>query len=94
VDCRTAHDGEVVGTYNVDPSAAYPGASSLTTSAAAQCPTLFTSYVGIDFSASRLDILPVLPTQVAWAAGTREISCVAIATDRSKLTGSVKGSRQ
>ena len=94
VDCSTAHDGEVVGTYNVDSAAAYPGESSLTTSAADQCPALFASYVGIDFSASRLDILPVVPTQIAWAAGTREISCVAITTDTSKLTGSVKGSRQ
>ena len=39
----------------------------------------------------RLDILPVVPTQVAWQAGAREISCVALTTDGSKLTGSVRG---
>ncbi len=94
VDCRTAHDAEVVGTYNADGPAQYPGESSLMTSAANQCPTLFKAYVGSDFGASRLDILPVVPTEVAWDAGAREISCVALTTDGSKLTGSVKGSRQ
>ncbi len=48
--------------------------------------------MGLDFGASRLDILPVVPTQVAWEAGVREVSCVALTTDKSKLTGSVKGS--
>lgn len=94
VDCSTAHDAEVVGTYNVDSTGPYPGESSLMTSAADQCPTLFAAYVGIDFGSSRLDILPVVPTEIAWTAGTREISCVALTTDGSKLTGSVKGTRQ
>ncbi len=94
VGCGTAHDGEVVGTYNVDGTGTYPGESSLQTSAASQCPTLFAGYVGIDFGSSRLDILPVVPTEIAWSAGTREISCVALSTDGTKLTGSVKGSRQ
>jgi hypothetical protein len=94
VDCRTPHDGEVVGTYNVDSTGPYPGESSLRTSAANQCPPLFADYVGIAFSASRLDILPVVPAEIAWGAGAREISCIAVTTDGSKLTGSVKGSRQ
>ncbi len=94
VDCSTAHDAEVVGTYNADPAPSYPGESSLMTSAAYQCPTLFKDYVGTDFGSSKLDILPVVPTEIAWAAGTREISCVAITTDGSKLTGSVRGTRQ
>jgi Septum formation len=94
VDCSTAHDAEVVGTYNADPAPSYPGESILQTSAAYQCPTLFKSYVGIDFGSSKLDILPVVPTEIAWAAGTREISCLALTTDGSKLTGSVRGTRQ
>ena len=93
VDCGTAHDGEVVGTFNVDAAdgAAYPGSDALRTAAATGCPPLFAAYVGLEFKASRLDILPVIPTQVAWQAGTREISCVAVTTDGTKLTGSVKG---
>jgi len=91
VDCGTAHDGEVVGTFNLDAAAVYPGDTGLQAAAGQGCPPLFAAYVGIDFTASRLDILPVVPTQVAWQAGTREISCVAVTTDGSKLTGSVKG---
>ena len=92
IDCGTAHDGEVVGTFNLDPAAAYPGDRGLQSAAGQGCPPRFAAYVGIDFTASRLDILPVIPTQVAWQAGTREISCVALTTDGTKLTGSVKGS--
>lgn len=92
VDCGTAHDGEVVGTFDAPGGTTYPGGSGLLDAARAQCPVLFTAYVGADFNASSLDVLPVVPTEVAWAAGTREISCVAITTDRTKLTGSVRGS--
>ena len=68
------------------------GDAALQSAAGQGCPPRFAAYVGIDFTASRLDILPVIPTQVAWQAGTREISCVALTTDGTKLTGSVKGS--
>jgi hypothetical protein len=90
VACGTAHDGEVVGTFDAA-DGAYPGETGLRDDAARQCPPLFASYVEIDFKASTLDILPLVPTQVAWQAGTREVSCVALTTDGSKLTGSVKG---
>jgi hypothetical protein len=91
VDCGTAHDGEVVGTFSLDAATVYPGNAGLRSAAGQGCPPLFAAYVGIDFTASALDILPVVPTGVAWQAGTREISCVALTTDGSKLTGSVKG---
>jgi len=93
VDCGTAHDGEVVGTFDVQAvqGTAYPGSDALQTAAGSGCPPRFADYVGVAFTSSKLDILPVVPTQVAWQAGTREISCVAVTTDGTKLTGSVKG---
>ena len=94
VDCSGQHDGEVIGTFKLDSGASFPGEAGLSQAAAQQCPTLFAAYVGRDFSTSRLDILPVVPTQVAWDTGVREIACVAITTDGSKLTGSVKGTGQ
>jgi hypothetical protein len=93
VDCATAHDAEVVGTFNVE-QVAYPGDKGLLGAANGQCPGLFAAYVGIAFDASRLDILPVVPTEIAWEAGAREVSCVALTTDGTKLTGSVKGTGQ
>jgi hypothetical protein len=94
VDCSGQHDGEVVGTFKLDSGAVFPGETGLSQAAAQQCPALFAAYVGRDFSTSRLDILPVVPTQVAWDTGVREIACVAITTDGSKLTGSVRGTGQ
>ena len=94
VDCGTAHDGEVIGTFRLDVAASFPAESGLSDAARAQCPGLFATYVGLAFGSSRLDILPVVPTQSSWLTGDREVACVAIATDGSKLTGSVKGSRQ
>jgi len=93
VECGSAHDGEVVGTFNVEAASTmpYPGTNALQTAAGEGCPPRFADYVGIDFTSSRLNILPVVPTQVAWEAGTREISCVALTIDGTKLTGSVKG---
>ena len=93
MDCSSAHDGEVVGSFDVQAAAgaAYPGTGALQTAASQGCPPRFADYVGIAFEASRLNILPVVPTQVAWQAGTREVSCVALTTDGTKLTGSVKG---
>jgi hypothetical protein len=65
VDCSGQHDGEVVGTFRLDSGAVFPGEAGLSAAAAQQCPALFAAYVGRDFSGSRLDILPVVPTQVA-----------------------------
>lgn len=93
VDCGTAHDAEVVGTFNVEGSA-YPGDRGLLDVARQQCPGLFASYVGVAFDQSRLDILPVVPTQIAWEAGSREVSCVALTQDGTKLTGPIKGTGQ
>ena len=92
--CAAVHDSEVVGTFRLDAAASYPGEAALTDDARNQCPALFASYVGIDFGSSRLDIVPVIPTEASWLTGDREVACVAIAIDGSKLTGSVKGSRQ
>ena len=92
--CVFSSPPRLQATYNADAAPSYPGQSSLMRSAAYQCPTLFLDYVGIDFGSSKLDILPVVPTEIAWAAGTRAISCLAITTDGSKRTESVRGTHQ
>lgn len=94
VDCSTPHDAEVVGTFRLTQTGDFPGASALRTEAQAQCPVLFAAYVGIEFGASRLDILPLVPTDASWRTGDRGVACLAVTTDGSRRTGSVKGSRQ
>ena len=94
VACDAPHDAEVVGTYAAADAAAYPGETALAGEAGQRCPPLFKDYVGVAFASSRLDILPVIPTQVAWDAGSRDVACAAVTMDGSKLTSSVRGSRR
>lgn len=90
-DCGAPHDAEVIGTFRITPAASFPGETGLFNASASQCPPLFAAYVGIDFTASKLDMVPVVPTQSSWTTGDNELACVAVAADGSKLTGSVKG---
>ncbi len=94
VACDAPHDAEVVGTYAAADAATYPGETALASTAGQRCPPLFRAYVGSDFASSQLDILPVIPTQVAWDAGTRDVACVAVTMDGSKLTSSVRNSHR
>jgi putative regulator of septum formation len=91
VSCSTPHDNEVVGTTRYPEAGAYPGQAALETFAAPPCIAAFNAYVGVDFSSSSLDMLPILPTDATWASGDRAITCIVLARDRSKLTSSVKG---
>ena len=91
VDCAGAHDNEIVGGSVGPTGQAFPGETVLQSYAATVCLPAFRGYVGIDIDASRLDMLPLLPTDAMWSRGERELSCVVLARDGSKLTGSVRG---
>ncbi len=92
VDCATTHDNEIVGVVTYTLPGAYPGQAAVDAFASAPCETAFGAYVGIDFDASTLDLITLTPSELSWARGDRQISCVAITRDGSQLTGSVKGS--
>jgi hypothetical protein len=84
---------EIVGSPPT-PEGAYPGQAAVDAFASAPCETAFGAYVGIDFETSTLDLITLTPSELSWARGDRQISCVAIARDGRQLTGSVKGSRR
>jgi hypothetical protein len=92
VDCATPHDNEIVAVVSDTVPGAYPGQSAVDAFANAPCEAAFGAYVGIDFEASTLDLITLTPSELSWARGDRQISCVAIARDGSALTGSVKDS--
>jgi hypothetical protein len=73
----------------------FPGQDSISTSAATEClGERFTTYVGITYNASALDVFPVTPTEASWAEGDRTVYCAAFNLDLSKLTGSVQGTNR
>jgi hypothetical protein len=94
VDCTTGHDDEIVGVVAYTTAGAYPGQAAVDTFANGPCVAAFSSYVGIDFELSSLDMITVTPSELTWARGDRQISCVAVARDGVPLTGSVKDSRR
>ena len=91
VDCGTPHDNEVVGVVALDDRGSFPGDTLLLATAQEECVRLFADYVGIAFNASVLEMLPLVPTELSWARGDRQIACVVMTIDGSRLTGSVKG---
>jgi hypothetical protein len=96
VDCAGEHDGEVVGTTDVDGAAgiAFPGQDAIEAAATADCLPLFASYVGVSFDTSRLDMYYIGPTPETWARDDRTIACIAIGPGATSLTGSVRGTAQ
>lgn len=91
VDCGTPHDNEVVGVVVLDGSGSFPGDAAAEATAQRECVRLFADYVGIAFDASVLEMLPLVPTELSWAKGDRQVSCIVLTVDGSRLTGSVKG---
>ena len=97
VPCADPHRGEVVGVHTVaDPGsgAAFPGTSTISTTANDRCVPLFAEYVGIDFETSILEMFYVYPSEETWARGDREIACIATGSGGGELTGSIAGTAQ
>ena len=92
--CTEPHGGEVIGVHALPATAAgatFPGISTIENEAADRCPTLFASYVGIDFEISRLEMFYLYPSEETWGRGDREIACIATGPAGEQLTGSVAG---
>ncbi len=94
VVCEEQHQGEVVGrvdlaTYASPPerpeelqidvaSDDRPDDGSLQLAATDACASVFEEYVGIEYTASRFTLQPITPTGASWAAGDRDVVCVAV----------------
>jgi len=93
VECQQPHDGEVYAMLDV-PDGDYPGESALQAEAEQFCRTEFTSFVGIDYPLSLLDVAYLYPTGSSWdKLNDRSIVCIVIDPDGS-VTGTLSGSRR
>jgi hypothetical protein len=92
--CSDPHGGEVIGIHTVrtqDGGATYPGVSTVETAAAERCPQLFEAYVGIDYDASRLEMIYTYPSEETWGRGDRQIACIATGSGGEQITGTLAG---
>lgn len=91
LSCSADHDAEIVGVEEIREEA-LPPESTLEELAFTQCHAHFTRYVGVDAHDSHLDAMWLLPTPASWKAGDRSIVCLAVVSDDTPLTSSVKDS--
>jgi hypothetical protein len=89
VPCTEPHEGEVFAVFDL-PAGAYPGESRLADQARRQCADRFEGYAPSAVDDTSIELFFLHPTQLSWAQGDHEVTCVATDPNR-KRTGSLKG---
>ncbi|KRA22988.1 hypothetical protein ASD65_00030 [Microbacterium sp. Root61] len=90
VPCTEPHDDEVYFSYQVA-DGAFPGEEALIADAQEACAVEFTTFVGLAYEESALDLWPMYPTEGSWDSGDREVLCIAWDPSGAKLTGTLAG---
>jgi hypothetical protein len=78
VDCRSPHQAEVTGTFNLRGSSRYPGDAAVEAASDARCEKYFARYVGIGWDSSAYNYDYVTPEPSDWRQGDREVICMAV----------------
>jgi hypothetical protein len=89
VPCDQPHEGEVFAMIQL-PDGAYPGEAKISTDAGDRCSAAFETYAPSSVSDEKIELFYLQPTQLSWAQGDREITCIATDPAR-KRTGSIRG---
>ena len=77
VDCRSRHQAEVTGTFNLWGGSRNPGDKAVEKASDARCKKYFARYVGIDWDSSAYNYDYVTPEPSGWRNGDREVICMA-----------------
>lgn len=93
VPCDGEHLYEV-SAVTVSPASAYDEEAILAQADAFCSGPSFTSYVGVPFSESVLDVSYNFPSFESWAAGDRVITCLVLRPGETKGSTPLRGSRQ
>ena len=78
VDCRTPHQAEVTGTFNLSGGRRYPGDAAVGAASDTRCQAYFARYTGIDWDSSAYNYDYVTPDPSGWRLGDREAICLAV----------------
>jgi hypothetical protein len=77
VDCRSPHQEEVTGTFNLRGGSRYPGDAAVEKASDARCKKYFARYVGIDWDSSAYNYNAATPDRSDWGHGDRLVICMA-----------------
>jgi hypothetical protein len=77
VDCRSPHEEEVTGKFNLSGGSRYPGDAAVDKAADARCKKYFIRYVGIDWDSSAYNYEYATPDSSSWRYGDRLVICLA-----------------
>ncbi|MDO4259132.1 MAG: septum formation family protein [Actinomycetaceae bacterium] len=92
IDCAQPHGAEIYYVHTVE-GQDFPGDEVLNGEAQRICAEQFAAYVGVPVEQhDTLTTWFMTPTQESWSAGDHIIVCLAVNTDLTPLTGTVKGS--
>jgi hypothetical protein len=101
VPCSQSHTAQVFYANSSfwPKTGAYPGNSTISKEAAAECDTAFASYVGIVYSKSKYTWTNIVPDSSTWPNGDRALHCIAYdATTQepagAPMTESIEGTRR
>jgi hypothetical protein len=78
VDCRSRHEAEVTGKFNLSGGSRYPGDKAVEKASDARCAKYFARYVGIDWDSSAYNYDFAPPEPSAWRQGDHKVICFAV----------------
>jgi hypothetical protein len=87
IPCLELHAAEVFHTYELPPGD-FPSDETVRRG----CFGPFRRFVGAAYEESKLDVIPIAPSEEGWAAGDRGVVC--LLTGERRVTGSLKGTRR
>ncbi|WP_160050317.1 MULTISPECIES: septum formation family protein [unclassified Nocardiopsis] len=92
IECSEPHDYEIYHAGDLADSDTYPGEDSIAEMAGELCVGEFEAFVGLDYASSRLEVLPLYPTEEGWnELYDREVLCL-LSDPAGQTTGSLAGS--
>jgi putative regulator of septum formation len=88
--CGEAHQYEIFHVATWDREGAYPSDDDWFTFIVASCDPAFEAYVGREYMASVLEVVPLTPTEDGWADGDRVLQCALLDPADASLTSSMR----
>lgn len=93
VDCAEPHAGEVFAQADIAGKTLFPGNEQLGEEAGGICGgDAFTTYVGVGYADSALDVVTMMPSKESWAQEDRTVTCVVTDPNMDGIDGSLEQS--